>query len=330
MIFLGVDVGATKTHALICDETGLVLGFGVAAGGNPEEVGYDGLSRAMQQAIHQALIQAGILDKEISAAGFGIAGYDWPHQFPEVLAAVQALHLPAKLVIENDAVLPILAGSSTGWGIAACAGTGNNVRGIDANGRSGRITGNSAALGEFGGASEIMQVVLQRLAWMWTGRIQVSSLANRLVADCGAADLGDLIEGLVAGRYRLQARQAPLVVQAAAEGDLVAQDVIRWNAEELAESVLAIVQQLNLADEEFEVVMSGHLFAGSELYRQAFQSRVRQFASKVQFQLLLQPPVIGAVLLAITSMGLDIQGPRTRLLEVDFAFIKTKFTPKNT
>ena len=330
MIFLGVDVGATKTHALICDENGLVLGFGMAAGGNPEEVGYDGLSRAMQQAIHQALIHTGIRDEDISAAGFGIAGYDWPHQYPEVLAAVQALHLPPKLVIENDAVLPILAGSSTGWGIAACAGTGNNVRGIDANGRTGRITGNSAAFGEFGGASEIMQGVLQRLAWMWTGRLQVTPLANKLVADCGAADLEELIKGLVAGKYRLQARQAPLVVQAAAEGDLVAIDVIRWNAEELAESVLAVVKQLNLMNEAVDVVLSGHLFEVSELYREAFQARVRQSAKEAQFQLLSQPPVIGAVLLAIRNMGLDILRPRTRLLEEDFASIKAKVTAKNT
>lgn len=42
-----MDVGATKTHALVCDEHGQVLSFGVGTGGTPETVGYAGLTLAM-------------------------------------------------------------------------------------------------------------------------------------------------------------------------------------------------------------------------------------------------------------------------------------------
>ncbi len=37
--FLGVDVGATKTHALIADEAGAGVGFGAGGPGNHEVVG---------------------------------------------------------------------------------------------------------------------------------------------------------------------------------------------------------------------------------------------------------------------------------------------------
>jgi N-acetylglucosamine kinase-like BadF-type ATPase len=47
MVFLGIDVGGSKTHAMLSDESGQVLGFGVGPGGNPEMVGYDGLTLAM-------------------------------------------------------------------------------------------------------------------------------------------------------------------------------------------------------------------------------------------------------------------------------------------
>ena len=43
--FLGVDIGGTKSHALIADESGQVVGFGRAGAGNWEGVGYDGLQQ---------------------------------------------------------------------------------------------------------------------------------------------------------------------------------------------------------------------------------------------------------------------------------------------
>ncbi len=253
--------------------------------------------------------------KQIEAAGFGIAGYDWPFQYMQTLESVKALGLSTeKLLIENDAVPPIYAGTTHGWGIAACVGTGNNVRGLDAQGRSGRITGNSSAFGEYGGAAEIMQVVLQRLSWMWTGRGKATLLADLLVQDCGASDLGDLIEGLVAGRYELKASHAPLVVQAAQAGDLVANEILAWNAEELAQSVLAVARQLDLLTQPFEVVMSGHLFAACDLYRQAFAERVLSIAQQADCRLFSAPPVVGAVLMAMKSNGLEIEKLRKTLL----------------
>ena len=45
--FLGVDIGGTKSHALIADETGRAIGFGEAGPGNYEDVGYAGLATAL-------------------------------------------------------------------------------------------------------------------------------------------------------------------------------------------------------------------------------------------------------------------------------------------
>jgi N-acetylglucosamine kinase-like BadF-type ATPase len=318
MIYLGVDVGGSKTHALLSDENGQVLGFGVGPGGNPEMVGYDGLALAMGTAIKLARKGTGIRLKQITAAGFGIAGYDWPSQYADTLQAVHSLGLSGELVIENDAVPPLWAGTTQGWGVAACVGTGNNVRGVDANGRIGRITGNSAAFGEYGGAGEIMGVVLQRLSWMWSGRGKKTELARILVDDCGAKDLEDLIEGIVAGRYALDASQAPLVVAAARNGDEVAGEVLRWNAEELAESVLAVAGQVELTDQSFEVVMCGHLFEGSEIYRQAFIRRVVEGASHADCKLITAPPVVGAALMAMKIAGVGTERAREKLSGSDF------------
>jgi N-acetylglucosamine kinase-like BadF-type ATPase len=46
--FLGADVGSTKTHVAIADETGRVLGLGGSGPGNPDNVGYEGLRRTLE------------------------------------------------------------------------------------------------------------------------------------------------------------------------------------------------------------------------------------------------------------------------------------------
>ena len=45
--FLGVDIGGTKSHALIADGEGNAVGFGTYGPGNHEEVGYEGLRIAL-------------------------------------------------------------------------------------------------------------------------------------------------------------------------------------------------------------------------------------------------------------------------------------------
>lgn len=53
--FLGVDVGATKSHALIADAQGQAVGFAVGGSGNHEDVGYEGTIRTLQQIVRGAL-----------------------------------------------------------------------------------------------------------------------------------------------------------------------------------------------------------------------------------------------------------------------------------
>ena len=89
--FLGVDIGGTKSHALLADEHGQAVGFAEAGPGNHEVVGYDGLRTVLQTITNAALADAGIERAQIAGAGFGVAGYDWPSELPPTLAAIETL-----------------------------------------------------------------------------------------------------------------------------------------------------------------------------------------------------------------------------------------------
>ena len=89
--YLGVDVGSSKTHALITDGAGKALGFGEGGAGNHEVVGYPGLIRAVKDTVGQALRAAGITVADLGGAGFGVSGYDWPSEKEPTLKAISVL-----------------------------------------------------------------------------------------------------------------------------------------------------------------------------------------------------------------------------------------------
>jgi N-acetylglucosamine kinase-like BadF-type ATPase len=313
--FLGVDVGSTKTHALVTAEDGQALGFGEAGAGNHEVVGYDGLARALGQAVGQALEAASLRRADISAAGFGVSGYDWPSERGATLQAIAALGLEAAVEAVNDADLGLLAGSEEGWGVVVISGTGCNCRGWDrARRRRGRVTGLGWHMGEAAGASELMRRTVWALAHEWTRRGPPSALTPALVNHARAVDLPDLLEGLVGGRYRLDSSVAPLVFEIAAQGDPVALGLTRWAGEELAELVKAVVRQLEFEALAFEVVLAGKMFEAGPLLTEPLQASVRALAPQARFTRLAAPPVVGGVLLAMDLLGARTPAARQRLV----------------
>ena len=125
--FLGVDIGSSKSHAIIADECGNVLGFGEGGPGNHEVVGYAGLQHTLKVVTEKALQSAGLAREQIAGGGFGISGYDWPSERTPTMSAIQTLRLSAHLELVNDTLLGLIAGAEQGWGIAVVAGSGDGV-----------------------------------------------------------------------------------------------------------------------------------------------------------------------------------------------------------
>jgi N-acetylglucosamine kinase-like BadF-type ATPase len=322
--YLGVDIGGSKSHALIADAHGRVVGFGHGGAGNHEVVGYEGLAAALQEVTEQALAVAGLQAGDIAGAGFGVAGYDWPIERAPTLAAIAALGLACPCEAVNDTIIGLLAGAEQGWGVALVAGTSNNCRGWDRHGREGRVLGNGQAFGENGGAYEIVLKAVQAIGCEWTQRGPATALSPAFVALAGARDLPDLLQGLSQEIYALEAAAAPLVFQVAAAGDRVAQAVIRWAGEELASLVTGVVRQLDLQHEPFDVVQVGSTFRGGPLLLEPLYAAVHAEAPGARFVPLTAPPVVGAVLLGMRTAGRDHAGARAPLIAAAAQQVQTE------
>ncbi|MCB8976722.1 MAG: ATPase [Ardenticatenaceae bacterium] len=300
--FVGVDIGSSKTHVAIADQAGQIVGFGQAGAGNNQVVGYDGMLRAVQEGLAQALAQAQIGLPQIAGAGFGIAGYDWPSQDPAMRGVLNQLGLACPMRFVNDGVPPLLAASEDGWGISLIAGTGCNCRGLDrTREREGRVTGYGYHMGEFAGASELVWRAMQLVAFAWTKRGQPTALSDALITFAGAKNLADLLEGYTEGHLSVNAKAAPLVFEVAQQGDVVAQELLRWAGQELAEMAKAVIRQLEFEQETFDVVLSGSLFKGGPLLIDPMWQAIIDFAPQARLVHLTVPPVMGSVILGMAQ-----------------------------
>ena len=300
--FLGADLGSTKTHTLIVDETGRALGFGESGSANHEDVGYDGMLHSMQQGLDQALYAANLTRDELAGAGFGVSGYDWPSEYEAMAAVIHQLGLSAPSIFVNDTVPGLVAGSEEGWGVVVVSGTGSNCRGWDReHKREGRVTGHGVMMGEGAGASELIHRAMQLVGYAWSKRGPMTALADVFIRFAGAKDLEDLVRGYTTHEYQVGAEAAPLVFRAASEGDAVARDLIRWAGVENGEMAKAVIRQLEFENLEFDVVMAGSMFEGGPMLIEPMRETICTFAPGARLVRLRVPPVLGAAILGMEA-----------------------------
>jgi N-acetylglucosamine kinase-like BadF-type ATPase len=303
--YLGIDVGSSKTHALIADKSGYCLGFGKAWGGNHQSVGYDGLVDVLLTSFQQASQMAQVHVDQIAGAGFGVSGYDFPSDREPHLEAIARLGLSCPIEVVNDGVNGLLAGTTGGVGVNVTAGSSVNCRGRGPDGREGRIVGNGSAFGEFGGGVEIVWKGLQMVNYAWIKRIPPTALTAIYLDAVGAKDELDLMEGLSNDHYHLFPFIAVKIFEAAAAGDSAAIEVLRWAGEELGWLAVAVARQIGMEKDEVEVVQSGSVFEGGALISEPMRQCLNRRLPKARITRLDGPPVVGPVILGMTMAGFD-------------------------
>jgi len=314
--YLGVDVGGTKTHALIADETGQAVGFASGGPGNWEVVGYDGLTSVLLEVTNGAVRNANITVAQIAGAGMGIGGFDWPSQRQAHLDAIALLGLNCPLEIVNDATLGILAGSSAGWGVSLVAGTGCNARGWSKDHqREGRAVGGGAYWsGEYAGGGDIVARAMRAVTFEWLKRGPATALTQVFLRHTGAKDLADLVEGVYLMRYQFDPVLVLLVFETARQGDPQALEVMRWAGCELGQIAIGVINQLDLQNENFDVVLIGSLHDGHPLLGETIRETIHAVAPGARLIRLTVPPVIGGVLLGMEQAGMNGYHLRDRLI----------------
>jgi N-acetylglucosamine kinase len=289
---------------VILDGAGREIGRGRGGPSNHQSVGAEAARVGLAEAVGAARLAAG--DPPLAAACLGMAGLDRKEdlQILQDIAATVLPGLPVRIV--NDAEIA-LAGGTGGrrQGVVVIAGTGSIAVGVDAKGRTARAGGWGHALGDEGSGYDLGHRALNAATRAQDGRGPETSLVDKLSTAIGVPDLEALAHRVYLENWAAPevAALAPVVLEAAEEGDQVAQGIVDAAAHELALAAVVVIRGLEMQGQVFEVVLSGGIFHGSARMVEAVRREVAAFASEADVHLPRNEPVLGAAWMALQAAG---------------------------
>jgi N-acetylglucosamine kinase-like BadF-type ATPase len=295
----GVDVGGSKTLAAVATETGQIVGVGSATGGNRQLVGADGFRKALDDAVDQALTEAGVTRGDLVALHVGASGLDFPEDGVELRAAIGADY--ADPVVENDALLGLYAGTTAGWGGVVVGGSGTNAAAVAPDGTTLFVGGLGWHCGDSGGAA-MLGVEAQRLAIRsWEEREPPTVLSQLLVVHMGVADMTQVFHKVATFAGPDPLAVAQLVARAARDGDAPCTSLLEAHGRDMGLAVGTALRRLGIAESKPEVVGLGGMFPMCEGTRllDALAEEVQRHAPAAIVRVLGTEPVVGAVVAAL-------------------------------
>ncbi len=304
--WLGIDGGGTNCRAAIVGDSGKVLGEGRADAANFIRVGLEAAIRHVRQAVNEACAQAGIDVSQISAACIGLAGTSHPDHHRQMLAGLKEALPISDIALETDARVALAGATGNQPGIVIIAGTGSIACGINARGRFARAGGWGPAMGDEGSGSYIGRRALEAVVAAYDYRGEPTAMMDPILRHFGVSSPPELPPVIYDDPERARREIAQLsrvVVKAAQEGDPVAIDILHDAAIELARAVTAVIEQLRMENESFQVAYVGGVFEAGELVLAPLREEILKSAPYARVEPPVDPPVIGAVKMAMALRG---------------------------
>ncbi len=302
---VGVDGGGSKTEAVILSGEGEVLGRGRSGSSNHHLAGVEGALAALEAAMRAAAEAAGVSLSHAAAVVWALAGAGRPAE-AQRLREMQARLLPAVPgQVVDDAVAALIGGAGRREGVVVIAGTGAIVYGENAAGHTARAGGWGHLLDE-GSGYALGLWACRAVARAADGRELPTRLSARLLQALALPSAAQLIPWLYDARRGVaeMAALAPLVLEEAEHGDLVATDGVLQAADALAEGVGAVARRLGWGnDRPFPVVLTGGLLLRSAFYRAVVAQAVQTRVPLARPQRPLADAAVGAAWLALALAG---------------------------
>ena len=298
--FLGIDGGGTKTAAVLLDGDGREIARAVSGPSNYQSVGQKVAERSLAEVIHNLLAGAGLAVSKVKAIGAGMAGADRPAD-REIVRQILARIAPfSRILITNDAEAALAGGVGRRHGLALIAGTGAIAYGVNARGEAKRAGGWGYLLGDEGGAYWIGMAGLRAVVRAQDGRGPRTILADSLLSYLDLPHTDHLVSLIYGGGFSVPqlAALAPLVSQAAQDGDAMAGIILQKAGELLGETICAVIRGLNMSDEVFETVLIGGVLCAGGMVRESVVSALGKAAPYARAIEPRRDPAVGAALLA--------------------------------
>ncbi|MBK1990133.1 ATPase [Sphaerospermopsis aphanizomenoides BCCUSP55] len=316
---LGVDGGGSKTICIIMDDAGKILGRGKAGASNYQSIGIAAAQKQIQSAINQATITALNHTNTINIIEIcmGLAGVSRPEVMKVVKDIVSQLQnskdilpitwefQPSHIVICHDALIALMGGIGNAVGIVVAAGTGSIIFGRNHQGETKRVGGLGYILGDEGSGYKIAVAGMQAALKAYDGRGKSTILLDNFQQYLQIENIEKLIEIIYRKGWGVKeiAALAPIVDQAASEGDKIANRIIDEAVRELVIATATVIDQIFDSNQVVEIVTTGSIWLGKCGLRERFVNFMIHKYPLVNIIYPRHEPAYGAGLLALKALA---------------------------
>jgi N-acetylglucosamine kinase-like BadF-type ATPase len=234
-----------------------------------------------------------------------MAGLDFPDEEEAYLAEARRRRWAAEVVVGNDTLAVLRAGTERGWGIAVTCGAGMNCVGVAPDGRQARFPSLGAVSGDqMDGAGAVGLAAVSAAARSQDGRGPKTRLEQLVPQHYGTTDTVALARAIHAGDIpsaRL-GELSPLVFDAAGS-DSVAGELVDRQAAEVVAFVRAALNRLDLMGEEVEIVLGGSVLQSrNQRLLAGVESGLREISPRLSMHVASSRPIVGAALAALDRL----------------------------
>lgn len=311
-VFVAIDGGGSKTDAYAVAPDGRVLAAAHAGGSSPQIIGLDDAVAVIDDLLDGLLAQLSL--RRADRVNAYLSGLDLPEEIDAFRRAVSTKRwLPARadeFVAENDTFALLRAGTEERNAVAVVCGTGMNTVGVTERGDVVRFPALGTISGDWGGGWSLGESALWHAVRAADGRGPESTLVESIPAMFGVADLDAVVRGLHFGSIdpNSLSRLAPAVLAASREGDGIAAGLVDRQADEIVSCAVAALRRLDLLGVDAPVVLGGGVVAsGDARLLDRVQAGLAVQAPRGRMRLVVDPPVLGALLLTLESAGCDAE-----------------------
>lgn len=294
-------MGGSHTAAALSRASLEILGRAEGPGAALRPGGASATAAIVAEVVARAA-RAASVTLPVDRAVVGAAGAGRAPEQDELRSALASHGLARALDVVADGEIAVAAafgeggGSETEGGILVSAGTGSVAHARDRHGHLYRSGGYGWQLGDEGGGYWIGRRALAAAAKAHD-RGEGTALLARLLAALGVRDFESLVRWASVATPPQVAALAPHLLNAAQEGDVVAQDILAAAATELVHLVLALLSKFP-ANAPVTVATSGGLLRPESPLSTAFREALHQAAPRVHLGTQPVDAPLGALRLA--------------------------------
>ncbi len=297
---IGIDGGGTKTDSAITDLSGNIIHQTTGKASNFLVVGIEEAVENIFALIEENLFKlegdfADVKQIVIGAAG---AGRKEDAQLLEKsfkdYADQQGVHFKGVKVV-SDAHIALEGAFPDSAGCILIAGTGSILFGKDEKGIIHRVGGFGRLIGDEGSGYSIGRKALNAVSKESDGRGEATLISELLNAKMNSSSSTSIINEVYKENLDV-ASVAKIVIEAAEEGDMIAEDILDEEADELVLHIKSLLDKIHT--DKLNVAFSGSLLDNKNFYSALLRQKIKSTLPKVEIVKPAASPVSGAILLA--------------------------------